>query len=96
VIIQSIALNSAQANTTVTMTISGSGFQNGAVVSFEGGQGLPQQILGVQVVDPTTIIVTLNAQNDETSGEQVWDVRVTNPDNSTSVLVGAFSVAPAP
>jgi len=96
VTIQNINPTSAQANTTVTMTITGSGFQTGAAVSFEGGQGLPQQVLGVQVVDLATIVVTLNAQNDGSAGPQVWDVRVTNLDNSSAVLMDTFTVVPAP
>jgi hypothetical protein len=78
------------------MTIIGTGFQPGAGVSFEGGQGLPQLILGVQVVDQTTIVVTFTAQNDGSAGLQVWDVRVTNPDNSSAVLVDSFTVTPGP
>lgn len=91
-IIESVSPDSAPANTTVTMTLSGAGFQPGAIVAFEGGQGLPQLVLGVQVVDPATIVVTLNTQNDAASGPQVWDVRVTNPDGSTVVLEDAFTV----
>ena len=94
--IQGISPISAEANTTVTMTLTGTGFQSGAIVTFEGGQGLPQQVLGVQVVDTATIIVTLNTQNDGLAGPQVWDVRVTNPDNSTVVLADAFTVAAPP
>jgi hypothetical protein len=78
------------------MTLTGTGFQSGAIVTFEGGQGLPQQVLGVQVVDTATIIVTLNTQNDGLAGPQVWDVRVTNPDNSSIVLADAFTVAAPP
>jgi cell division septation protein DedD len=92
--IQGIDPTVAQANTTVTMTIVGSGFQTGAVVAFEGGQGAPQEILAVQVVNPTTIVITMTAHNDGAQGAQVWDVRVTNPDNSTVVLAEAFTVVP--
>lgn len=94
--IESVSPVTAQANTAVTMTIIGTGFQQGATVSFEGGQGLPQQVLAVQVLDPETIIVTLNTQNDGSAGAQVWDVRVTNPDRSTVLLGDAFTVAPPP
>lgn len=94
--IESLSPNSAQAGSTATLTITGTGFQSGAIVSFEGGQGLPQQVLGVQVVDAATIIVTLNAQNDGSAGPQVWDVRVTNPDNSFFILENAFTVSPPP
>ena len=65
-------------------------------MTFEGGQGLPQEIVAVQVVDSTTIIVTMNAVNDGTFGDQIWDVRVTNPDSSTAVLQDAFTVVPEP
>jgi hypothetical protein len=92
--IQSINPIGAQANTTVIITISGSGFQNGAVVTFEGGQGLPQEVLAVQVLNSNTLMVTINARNDGAFGTQVWDIRVTNPDHSTAVLLDAFTVTP--
>jgi len=92
--IQSINPIAAQANTTVIVTITGTGFQNGAVVTFEGGQGLPQEVTAVQVVNPTTITATVNVKNDGSLGTQVWDVRVTNPDFSTTVLLDAFTVIP--
>lgn len=94
--IESVSPTNAQANTIVTMTITGSGFQPGAIVAFEGGQGLPQLVLGVQVIDSATLVVTLNTQNDGSAGPQVWDVRVTNPDNSTAVLEQAFTVEAPP
>ena len=78
------------------MTITGSGFQVGALVAFEGGQGLPQEILAVQVVNPTMIVVTMTTRNDGAAGIQLWDVRVTNPDASTVVLEDAFTVVPEP
>ena len=88
--------NSVQANTTVPLTITGSGFQNGATVTFEGGSGLPQEIITTQVVNSNTIVVTLTARNDGSAGVQVWDVRVTNPDTSSAVLADAFTVVPVP
>lgn len=94
VFIQSINPIGAQANTTVIITISGAGFQNGAIVTFEGGQGLPQDVLATQVLNSSTIMVTVTARNDGSSGTQVWDVRVTNPDHSTAVLLDAFTVTP--
>jgi hypothetical protein len=92
--IQSINPIGAQANTTVIITITGSGFQNGAIVTFEGVQGLPQEVTAVQVQNSSTILVTVNARNDGSSGTQVWDVRITNPDQSTAVLLDAFTVTP--
>lgn len=96
VTVQGVAPNTAVANTTVVLTITGSGFQNGAVVAFEGGLGLPQEVVAVQVLTPTTLAVTVTARNDGSLGNQVWDIRVTNPDTSTAVLLDAFTVVPAP
>lgn len=92
--VQSIAPNSAPANATLTVTITGSGFKDGALVTFEGGAGTPPQIQNVQVVNATTITVTLTALNAGTSPD-VWDVRVTNTDTSSAVLPDAFTVTPA-
>jgi len=96
VTIQSVTPNTAIADTAVVLTITGTGFQTGAGVSFEGGQGLPQEIVSVQVVNPNTISVTVTARNDGSLGAQVWDIRVTNPDTSSAVLLDAFTVEPAP
>jgi hypothetical protein len=96
VTVQSVTPNTALANTTVVLTIIGSGFQNGAVVAFEGGLGLPQEVVAVQVLNPTTLAVTVTARNDGSLGTQVWDIRVTNPDSSSAVLLDAFTVVPAP
>ncbi|MEO5887535.1 MAG: hypothetical protein ABIQ77_07720, partial [Anaerolineales bacterium] len=96
VTIQSVTPNTAAANTTVVLTITGTGFQAGAGVSFEGGQGLPQEVVAVQAVNPTTLMVTVNARNDGAFGQQVWDIRVINPDTSSAVLADAFTVAPPP
>ncbi len=93
VTIQSVVPNSAQADTTVDLTITGSGFQGGATVSFEGGQGPAPEVTSVQVVNSTTLVMTVNVKNGG-SGAQVWDVRVTNPDSSSFVLTDAFTVNP--
>lgn len=65
-------------------------------MSFEGGQGLPQEVVAVQVVNPNTLMVTVNAKNDGALGQQVWDIRVTNPDTSSAILADAFTVVPVP
>ena len=96
VAVQSVTPNTAVANTTVVLTVTGSGFQAGAGVSFEGAQGLPQEVVAVQVINPTTLMVTVNARNDGAIGQQVWDIRVTNPDNSSAILADAFTVSPVP
>ena len=94
--IQGVTPNAAQANSTVVLTITGTGFQSGATVAFEGGLGLPQEIVTTQVVNSNTIIVTFIARNDGSQGAQIWDIRVNNPDTSTAVLADAFTVVPTP
>ncbi|HEX9331264.1 MAG TPA: IPT/TIG domain-containing protein [Anaerolineales bacterium] len=94
--ILNITPNTAPANTTVNLTITGSGFVNGSVVTFEGGQGKAPQVTTAQVVNPTTIVITVNTAVDTSFGIQVWDVRVTNPNNSFGVLPDAFTVTAAP
>jgi len=91
-----ITPNTAPANTTVNLTITGSGFVNGAVVNFEGGQGAAPEITTAQVVNPTTIVVTVNTAVDTSFGTQAWDVRVTNPNSAFGVLPDAFTVTVPP
>lgn len=81
------------AGTTAAVTISGSGFESGATVSFEGTSGTPPQVTGVQVVDSTTITATISVPSGASSSE-TWNVKVTNPDGSSFVLPGAFIVTP--
>jgi len=90
--ILSVTPNTAQANATVNITLSGTAFANGAIVSFEGGQGTAPQVTGTQVVNANTIVITVNAAVDAGAVTQVWDIRVTNPNNTFAVLSNAFTV----
>ncbi len=76
------------------MTISGSGFQSGATVTFEGGQGIASEATVLLVLNAKTIVLRVNVRADAAFGPQAWDVRVTNPDGSTAVLSDAFTVIP--
>jgi hypothetical protein len=82
----------AQVNTTVTMTITGTGFVPGAIVTFEGAVGTPPEVTTVQVLNATTIQATVNVRSDP--APQVWDLRVTNPDQTSAILHAAFTVNP--
>jgi hypothetical protein len=90
--ILSVTPNTAPANTTVNVTLSGTAFANGAIVSFEGGQGTAPQVTGTQVVNANTIVITVNAAVDAGATTQVWDIRATNPNNTFAVLSNAFTV----
>lgn len=87
-----IVPNMAQIGSTVNLTITGTGFVNGAVVTFEGGLGPAPQVTNTNVVNGNTIVITVNVQADTSQGNQIWDVRVTNPDSSTAVLPDSFRV----
>ncbi|MDQ2693109.1 MAG: IPT/TIG domain-containing protein, partial [Chloroflexota bacterium] len=90
--ILSITPNTAPANTTINVTMTGSGFANGAVVVFEGAQGVAPQVSNTQVVNPTTAVITVTLLSNTGVGTQQWDVRLTNPDGSSAVLADAFTV----
>jgi subtilisin family serine protease len=71
----------------------GTGFMPGAVVTFENGNGTSPMpvVLDTGVMNSTTIALLLQLTN---SGprKQVWDVRVTNPDGATAVLVDGLTI----
>jgi hypothetical protein len=86
--------DNATANTSVVLTVAGSGFVDGAVVTFEGGQGVASEVTAVQVLGSTTLRVNINVRADASFGTQTWDVRVTNPDGLTAALPDSFTVVP--
>jgi hypothetical protein len=88
-----------QAGTTEGVTITGSGFVAGANVTFENGSGPTPQASNVVVIDVDAdgvpeITATVKAKKGGPRRDRLWDVRVTNPDGSTDVLVGGFTVQP--
>jgi hypothetical protein len=91
-----ITPNSAPANTTVNLTLTGTAFANGAQVVFEGGQGTAPQVTGIEVLNANTIVITVNTAVAPGTVTQPWDVRVTNPDNTFAVLPNAFTVTVSP
>lgn len=66
------------------VTIDGSGFQSGAVVSFENGKGPAPIVTGVKLTGDGTLTADVTTTNGFKGG--TWDIRVTNPDGSTGVL----------
>ncbi len=83
-----------QAGTTVKVTITGSGFVDSADVTFESGAGPTPRVSNVVVVDASTITATVTAKAGGPPRDRFWDVRVTNPDGSSGVLAGGFTVTP--
>ena len=93
--VTSIAPNTMQSGTMIDVTISGSGFAAGAEVTFENGSGPSPTTSLVDVGDAnTTITGTVTAKSGGPGRNRVWDVRITNPDGSSGVLVDGFTVTP--
>ena len=86
--------NSVVVGESVTVTISGSGFQDGASVSLEGGQGPAPNVSNVEFVNSTTIEATITTKSGGPPRNRLWDVRVTNPDAGSDVLEDGFTVTP--
>lgn len=89
--VTSIVPNSMTAGTSISVTITGTGFADGANVTFENGSGPAPTASNVVVVDGT-ITATVTVKNGGRRGDRLWDVRVTNTDNSSDVLPGGFTV----
>ena len=79
---------------TAVVSITGSGFAAGASVTFENGTCGPAPQANVTDVSPdgTTITVTVTTGNGPKKKNCMWDVRVTNPDNSTDVSPGGLTI----
>ncbi len=89
VTVSSIVPDSMQAGTQVDVIISGSGFVDGASVTFENGAGVAPTA-DVTSVNSTTIEAVITAHKNAKAA--AWDVRVTNPDASTGTLTAGFTV----
>ena len=96
VTVSSITPSSMQRGETIPATISGSGFVSGASVAFENGSCGKTPTATVTSVSPdgTTISATVNHSGGGAPKTCVWDLRVTNPDTSSDILVGGFTVTP--
>ena len=96
VTVMSINPNTMQAGTTVDVTIIGSGFATGADVTFENASGPTPTASNVVVVDANTITATVTVKSGGPPRNRVWDVRVTNPDGSSGVLMDGFGFTVTP
>ncbi len=94
VMVTAINPNTMQAGSTISVSITGSGFITGADVTFENGAGPTPTASEVVVIDSTTITAKITAKSGGPPRSRVWDVRVTNPDGSSGVLVNGLTVTP--
>ena len=95
VTIGTISPNSVPVGFAGPMTLTGSGFLPGATVVFENGTlGPPPEVTDLVVVDDGRIQFTLTVKTGGPKRERTWDVRVTNPDGSTAVVVAGLQITP--
>jgi PKD repeat protein len=96
VTISEISPSSVALGSTNAATITGSGFATGATVTFESGTaGPPPEVAdAVVVVDSGEITFTLTTKSGGPKRDRLWDVRVSNPDGSTAVLVQGLVITP--
>ncbi|MDY6892457.1 MAG: S8 family serine peptidase [Chloroflexota bacterium] len=92
--VTSIDPSTMQAGTTITVTITGSGFVADAGITLENGNGPAPQASNIVVGDATTITATVTTKSGGPPRLRVWDVRVTNPDGASGALSGGFTVTP--
>ena len=81
-------------NSSVGVTITGSGFMDGATVAFTGGSGSTPAVSNVSVFDGKTITATVTVKKGGPSRNRVWNVLLTNPDGSSDTLLDGFTVTP--
>lgn len=92
VTVSSIDPSSANAGDALQVTVSGSGFADGATLTFSGGKGKAPSARVVSV-DSGSIVADVTVPQQARSG--AWDVVVTNPDGTTASLQDGFSVTGA-
>ena len=83
--VQSVAPSSSPRKTTLTVTISGTGFAPGATVSF----GKKIQVLSVTVDSPSQITAEIKVKKAKRGAR---DVTVTNPDGASASCTGCFTI----
>lgn len=81
-------------NQTVGVTITGTGFVQGASIGFQNGSGPAPTTSSVTVVNSTTITASLFVKNGGPRRNRTWDVVVTNPSSSSATCAGCLIVTP--
>ena len=92
--IAGITPDTASQNTTVEVTVNGSGFVDGATLTLSGGSGPTPTVSDIVVVEDATITARVRVKAGGPARVRLWDVVVTNPDGASATLVDGFAVAP--
>jgi len=92
--VDSVSPGSIPAGGTTSVTVSGSGFVDGASLTFLNGSGGSPSASNVTVVDGNTITADVYVKNGGPRRNRTWDVVVTNPDSSSATCGGCLIVTP--
>ena len=79
--------------TTAGHTISGTGFEQGATVSFSNGSGPTPVATNVEFVSSTELNVTITVKNGGPGRNRVWDV-VVSSGGSSATLSNGLTITP--
>ena len=79
---------------TVTFTVTGTGFAPGITLAFQGGDGPAPRVRHVRRDSSTQLSATVELRAGGPPRERRWDVRVTNPDGSTSLGAALLRIRP--
>jgi PKD repeat protein len=83
------------AGSQVNVTITGSGFDPEVSVTLENGSGPRPEVSNVTWQNDSTITATITARSGGPRRDRPWDMRGTNPDGTSVVVVGGLTVSGA-
>lgn len=77
---------------TVAVTVSGTGFEQGATLNAQNGSGPAPTVSGVVVLDANTITANITAKDGGPRRNRIWDMVVTNPGGGSALCAGCLTV----
>ncbi len=84
----------AQLKSGLSLTISGSGFEAGASVTFLNGSGPAPSAANIVLIDSNTLTADVTGKSGGPPQPRFWDVRVTNPSGVSSVCSACLELNP--
>ncbi len=94
IMVNTITPKTLQVGKSMEVTLMGSNFAPGAIVSFKGGDGPTPTATNVTVKDANTITATVTVNAGGPPRDREWDVIVTNSKHKTGKLKDGFVVTP--
>ena len=78
----------------VKFVVTGTGYASGITLAFQGGDGPAPRVRQVTRDSSTQLSAMVEVRSGGPARDRLWDVRVTNPDGSTSVRVDLLRITP--